>query len=237
MRYCTQFPVHGSRRCRLHGGATPKGLDHPRSTLRRYRGADLPQRLADRYLRAMRDPELTSLGQELGLLDSRVAQLLEQFPTEESAAGWALVASTTRQLELAVEELPGCADPELDHEGRRALADKLRARLLEHVRQLERGVGQAAAERSLWSEVLEAFELRRRLVDTERRREEALQVSLTMRQGVALVGALVSIVGDEVADPSVRLRIAERLRLALDHRPRLEPAGAEEIGPGLPTGG
>jgi len=27
--YCTQYPVDGSDRCRIHGGSTPKGMDSP----------------------------------------------------------------------------------------------------------------------------------------------------------------------------------------------------------------
>lgn len=27
--YCTQYPVEGSERCRMHGGSSPTGQDHP----------------------------------------------------------------------------------------------------------------------------------------------------------------------------------------------------------------
>jgi hypothetical protein len=76
---CEIAPVAGRTRCRLHGGATPRGpaigpaFKHGRYSL------DLPTRLAARYAESQIDPELASLRDDLALVHTRITEVLSQL--------------------------------------------------------------------------------------------------------------------------------------------------------------
>jgi len=193
---CAQPGTGAGGRCRFHGGATPPSA---RAAFRNYRGADLPDRLGEAFLRALEDPELTSLAQELALVDARAVELVEQLPTGETGAAWDAVHGALAEARAALD-----ADP--------PRADRARAAL-------ERAAGPAQAaqqERALWGELYEALEARRRLADTERRREADLEAALTAKQAAQLVGAIVAAVAEIVRDPSEKLALAARIGVLLD---------------------
>ena len=72
-----------SRRCRLHGGLTPRGVASANFRHGRYSKA-VPA-LAVRYEAAVNDPDYLALSHEMALLDARIQELVEQ-PLD--AAGW-----------------------------------------------------------------------------------------------------------------------------------------------------
>jgi hypothetical protein len=73
----------------------------------------------------------------------------------------------------------------------------------------------AATDRKVWGELRAMIEQRRRLVETERRREETLQANMTARQAMAFVAALQVAVAEVVTEPEQRRRLAERFRMLL----------------------
>lgn len=80
-RPCPTPPVVGRQRCRMHGGATPRGIASPHFKTGRY-SRDLPTRLAARYAAALRDPKLLELRAEIALMDTRISDLLSQLEDE-----------------------------------------------------------------------------------------------------------------------------------------------------------
>lgn len=203
-RYCKNRPVpDGNGRCRFHGGLTPTGIARPNHNPRTYRGADLPEKLAARFMAGIDDPELLSLRNEMALVDARTVQLVEKLPTEESAAAWAAIASAIIDGTTALERLTTTNDD--DDRAREA------AMIRSAFDRLARAQTLAASERSIWGEIVAHIEVRRRLADTDRRREEALGVTLTLRQGMTLIGALLTTISEEIADPAVKYRVAQRL--------------------------
>lgn len=74
-RRCQRFKSAGRNRCRLHGGATLTGVAHPAYTHGRYIES-LPAHMVAKAQAAYDDPELLSLRSEMGVVASRVAELL-----------------------------------------------------------------------------------------------------------------------------------------------------------------
>src|SRR4051794_509990 len=78
---CRAIPIQPSGRCRLHGGASLRGLAAPAWKSGRH-SAYLPTDLRARYLRARGDPELLSLKDDLSLVDARIGELLGRLTPE-----------------------------------------------------------------------------------------------------------------------------------------------------------
>ena len=107
------------------------------------------------FERALLDPDLVSLRQELALLDTRVSDLHRRFKAGESHERWLRAEHLLRELtaELAGEEL------------NRARVAQLRVSLAELTHA-------ARDEHAVWAATFELIELRRKLADTERKYEE-----------------------------------------------------------------
>jgi hypothetical protein len=94
-------PPMANGRCRMHGGATPVGPALPQFRHGRY-SKYLPERLAERYQASLEDSELLGLRDELGLVDARIADLLERVGFE---AAWPELSALLQQrLRLAEAE-------------------------------------------------------------------------------------------------------------------------------------
>jgi hypothetical protein len=68
-RFCCQRPLQGHKRCKLHGGRTPKGLDSPHWQGKGFSVA-LPERLAQRYDEAQHDPRLFDMRDSAAQVDA-----------------------------------------------------------------------------------------------------------------------------------------------------------------------
>jgi hypothetical protein len=69
----------------------------------------------------------------------------------------------------------------------------------------------AELDSSTWHDLLALIEQRRKLVDTERRREEVLQSNMTSNQAIAFVSCLMQAVVECVADRRERQQLAQRV--------------------------
>lgn len=74
-KQCQRRAVAGKDVCVVHGGKSPRGMESPHFKTGRYSN-DAPARLNARYLAGLNDTELTSLRDEIALVDSRTAELL-----------------------------------------------------------------------------------------------------------------------------------------------------------------
>ncbi len=75
---CKNAPVTGSKRCRMHGGSTPRGMALPQTKHGRY-SKDLPTRLLVRYEEAISDPELLNLSAEIALTDAMTRDVMDSL--------------------------------------------------------------------------------------------------------------------------------------------------------------
>ena len=73
---CKRSPTPGREVCRLHGGATPRGIDSPHFKHGRYSKA-MPDRLIEKYETARNDPDLITMRDDIALIDTRIMDQLE----------------------------------------------------------------------------------------------------------------------------------------------------------------
>lgn len=166
-------------RCAMHGGKTPRGVDSPHTKHGRY-SKDLPTRLAGRFEQAIKDAELIQLNREAALLDTRIGELLEQIDAEGTGAIFKLLAKAWTDYRAAKE------------------GDKPTSLMV--VEQLiERGMAQEIT----WAEIYSLIEQRRKVVESEAKRQTQLKQTLTVSQAMTLLTAVVDIVKRNVSDDDI----------------------------------
>ena len=177
---CAQHSIKENGRCRLHGGNTPTGKEHGAFKHGKY-SKSLPDSTREKYESAREDDTLTTLREEIAVVESRIHLTLEELETEDSADLWA-------ELENEVNELKAARDAQ----------DAVTvARKIERVREL---VEVGADERSKWREVMSLFEHKRRLMESERRREKALQAYVPIEDWKVQVQALNEVLREHIDD-------------------------------------
>jgi len=133
--------------------------------------------------RAMQDPDLSSLKSELSLMDARVGDLLAKLPEKHTTETW-------REVKLALVAIQTA----IDNDG--AEPEEIHA-LLGHVLDdldLIRG------DTQIWKEIQDTVAERRRLSVEERKRETALEGTVTAAQFDLVVGAMGLAVNEEVSE-------------------------------------
>jgi hypothetical protein len=202
--YCTNPPEPQRNRCKFHGGRSPRGIESPNYKGRGW-SKDLPTRLMDRFKTALEDHDLTSLQAEIALLDSRLGEMLAALDDSETLEKWMLLREFSEATHHALEaENFGELKELLDNMG--ATIDA------------------ALADYKQWHAIYDLVDNRRRLVDTERKREEFLAGTMTTRQAMAFVQALQTAIVEEISDVDVRRRLGVRIRFLLGegHDPETE---------------
>jgi hypothetical protein len=192
---CKDLKVYPNGRCRKHGGASLVGPASPSFKHGRYSKL-LPGNLAHHYEVARQDPDLVSLRSELALIDARAAQIIEQLQQGEAGALW-------RRLKAARDRLQTFRkDKKLKEMG---------AALEELFTVIEQGVKDADA----WTDLLEVTELRRRLVESQSRRERDLKQTVGLSELMALMGAIAASVHRHVTDRNAATAVSNDLRRLL----------------------
>lgn len=221
---CGQYALTDSKYCKFHGGHQARSVAlrknfRARSTFL----TGLPKGLAKRIEHAAADPELTSLRTHIALVDDRIQQILAKLPTKESGQAWQALQEDHAELEAQYAALKRAIPPELDVP---ALKDALK-RIDKCVELMFKNFRRTRAEREIWSEALGHFEQRRRMAETEVKRENYLQANLTQRQTITLFAAITAIIKEELRELPVPMqRIGARLSTLIANEP-----GRPSIGP------
>lgn len=79
---CKNYVVRGRSKCRLHGGATPRGVASPHFKHGRY-SQDLPTQISASMREGQLPSDLLQSHDELALCDSRLQELTEQLCSGE----------------------------------------------------------------------------------------------------------------------------------------------------------
>ena len=185
---CEAYPITGRTRCKLHGGASLRGIDHPSFRGRGY-SKDIPQRYLERLVASQEDPGLAGMRQELGLLDARLGEILESIDGPSLADRWKEVLDGLHQAQVAL--YPSAL--EQDEEGNLRIARETVGRLVDECRL-------AIADSRSWKEVYEVVDLRRRVAQAETKREEVMSATLTAKQAGALVATIRSVIDQVLSD-------------------------------------
>jgi len=179
--------------CYFHGGKIPRGLALPQTKDGRY-SKSFTGRLLATYEVAKNDPEILSLIEEIAGVDSLSSELIAQLRDGVSlrAAYDAFMSFKAANIR---KDGPGSI---------RALAE------------LERVLTDAVANEDTEARIFSAWELRRKLTESERKRRVEMHDMVSSDQAALMVRSLVSAVRDHVHDAAALSAIADALdRLAV----------------------
>lgn len=196
--YCRKAPLSGRNRCKLHGGASPRGIASASYKHGSY-SKDLPSKLAERYLDAMTDDELLSLRSDIALLQTRVSDQLSNF--SEGGTG-----------ELFVQ---AC---EIYNDLIKALGREDQVESQHLLSELGKTLKQGSKEHFTWQGIEETLEKKRKLSDSERKRLVDLKQMVTVEELMIVTGALVDSVRRHVSDQQALVHISNDLRELLQDR-------------------
>jgi hypothetical protein len=192
---CNAFAVTGKEVCWTHGGATPRGLANPNTKHGRY-SKDLPTRLAGRFEDALNDPQLGNLQSEIALLDTRLAEMIAGLDTEQYGDIWKQTADAFYKLRTAINS----KDSNL-------MASALTA--------LDIAIKRGYSDTSTWDSIVRVIEQRRKLTDSERKRQMDLQQVITTEQSMLLVSTLIRAVNVHVTDKRQLAAISNEIRTVI----------------------
>lgn len=169
---CQRAPCKGRNRCRLHGGAShPGGPDHPAYRHGRLSKYQLPDRLSERVERALADPELLSLRQQIAVMDGRLAELLSQVNEMAPAETWG-------RLHAAMESF-----------------DNGDGEAIDTIRSLIESGNQDVL---VWKGIESATEQLRKLIESERRAEIEADTMMSVTSVLSAMTRLMSMVYERI---------------------------------------
>lgn len=187
---CQRAPMPNGR-CYLHGGKSLIGAASPTFKTGRY-SKYLPSHLAQRYEEARTDRELLALRDEIALLDARLGELLDRIGTGESASRWQDAQKAFSELKKA-----------------RVTSD---AKLfVEAMDNLDNAL-YAEDDYALWDEIASLLDLRKRLVESERKRLVEMQSMITSERAMVLLATVVDIIRNHVRDRNALAAISADFR-------------------------
>jgi hypothetical protein len=138
--------------------------------------------MRDGFAASMRDPAIISVRSELGLVDTRILDLVSSLAREQYTDSW------KKDLEESLVRLrQDLSDEEVDA-----------GAALEAIDNAEAALAQRDSDHKAWGEILGTIETRRKLVDTERRLLEAHQASVDVNQMKAILLHILTSVRDHV---------------------------------------
>ncbi len=190
--------MNGYEVCRVHGGKTPRGVASPKTTHGKY-SKDLPTRLAGRYEESLADTELFRLNAEIALVDTRIGELvskLDQEPFEDTLKD---IKKVTKGLQKSVNSK--------DHKATNYL-----------VTQLHSIVYTKQDNTKLWNEIVLLIDQRRKLIESEQKRQVSLGQMITADRALLLVSALIGVIKDHVTDRSTLHNISSDIGKLINQR-------------------
>jgi hypothetical protein len=192
-RTCQQSPLLGRERCKFHGGATPRGTDSPHWQGKGY-SKDLPTALADRVKVIRQFNDLTSTVDELELIVARVGEQLNDLETLDGTA--------------IIDELMDIAHLLREARG----ADKPDTAIDAAIDRIASLIGDATHVKKTWRSIFEAVELKRKLVETQIKRDILDSTTMTGAQALTFVAEVKMAALEEIKDEQDRARFMLRVQ-------------------------
>jgi hypothetical protein len=183
-----QGPAMANGRCRMHGGASPRGIEHPSFVSGRY-SKSAPDRLVGRYAEALADPERHDLRDEIALAEAKIDDLLQGMAYGESDRLW---------IELLT----------LERKSRVAPPDKAAAYREEILRLIRDGGDESLA----WRDVGDWMRAKQRAVEADVRVAQVKQHMMSAEEVMALVAGILDAIKRHVLDQATRSALARDIR-------------------------
>ena len=193
---CLKSP-QANHRCYKHGGPTPTGI-----AASNYQGKGyskyLPKRLVDDFESSLADGALVELRRDIALVETQLNDALRRLSgTGAGMSAWQEACAALRSLLAALQQKPA-------NEAEAADAARRQGEALLALQTL---VEQGNREAGPWEEVGKLIDQKRRLVDSESRREANLQSSMSMERAILWYEYLVTAVVENVSNRSELARI------------------------------
>lgn len=211
--YCHRRTLKNKKRCAKHGGRQGTGPENSnwrggktQAWIRKH----LPAHMMKTFDAIVNDPDLISMRAMMAVNGVRFSELLAKLPTGESRQmirelrGLIIMQQSSV---VALRSAPGLTEPSLKR------LDDMTTHLDDALILLDT----AAQTSQVWDEATAVMEQHRKLADTERRREEALQQSITMPQAIAMFNNLFTLINKVVRSAEERSALADGLRQMLEH--------------------
>ncbi|MDP8910250.1 MAG: hypothetical protein M3N47_14310 [Chloroflexota bacterium] len=193
---CEKAVEPGRSRCRMHGGATPRGIASPHTRHGRY-SKDLPTQMLARYQVALDDPELLSVRDDAALLEARIREKLADLAGRSALPDW---RDATERAERLAENLHAWDAARIEHE----------------VRDLVRLLTQRRNDAAAFHEVRSLMDQKARLARQEHKRLIDLQQMIPVERAMLLIQRLSAVINDVLADdPDARRAIVASFREAM----------------------
>jgi hypothetical protein len=197
---CKNPAVQGYTVCRMHGAGSPKkGKPGGRPIKTGRHSKWLPKDLLERYEEGLADPDLLALKDEIAALDARIGQVGGRLNTGEGPPAWDAVRAIHQTLLDAIQT----GAPKVMRAG---------------IDELGEAIAKADTEASTWGALYDLFDQRRKLVEGERRLEEAASQTITAREMVTLVAALVDLIRQHVTDQATLSALTLGIRNLISER-------------------
>lgn len=197
-KYCKGIPIPGKNRCYFHGGETPRGIQASRYKSGDY-SRDMTEQLAKRFREAIADTELLSLRKDVALIDASIGERLSAMHEGEAAELWIRGKKTYKELLAALKRQD-------DLESTRLMSEL--GSILGH------GYDNTLAMR----EVHKKQDLKRKIIDSERKRMMDMRQMVSIEELMLVVGALVDSLKKHVHDPQALSLVSNDLRKLLQDR-------------------
>ena len=193
---CKNNAVNGMEVCKVHGGLSKVGAEHPgfvHGRKSKY-GKILPKKIAQVYEEMLNRDDALALFDEIALVDAKVAQFIEEGSM--SITSW-------RQLRKLWNQ---------HIEGLKSQTVKLGPEFIELSSAIEDGIEESRS----WLSVMEALELRRKLVDTERKRSFEESRAIPIEHMISLLARVTEIIKTEISDPAIHVKIGRKVRMIIE---------------------
>lgn len=204
---CRRKPLENGR-CKYHGGMTLKGVESPNfkhGRLSKY----LPVKLAKKWEDLSEDMDRLSLKNEIGILDVRLAELVERSGELKGKQDWKYLRTLFNKYLQAQKS--GETDTELS-----ALRD------------MEAMIEAEMEDYNLWGEIENLTDKRRKLVESERKKMLESEQYVPIEQVMVLIGALTDIVTQEVREEEAIRKISRRFNTIVNKGSRTRRATRTE---------
>lgn len=191
---CRREATPGAKVCASHGSKSLKGVQSPSFKTGAYSKA--PERLLANFQAALQDPELLGLHEDIAMIDARIADLMARVDSGESGALWKELREVQRRVDTAHKWGDNVA-------------------VAEGLNQIRTLINRGYADHAIWAEVDRLWERKRRLAETERKRQVDMHQMIQGDQVLATFRHILDVVDRKVPDRKVAAEIFTAVRLAM----------------------
>lgn len=170
-------------KCYHHGGVSLPGALNPAFKSGKYSKA-IPARMAATYDAAVKDKRILEMQDDIALLDARVEDLLKRTDLGEAGRLWRLALQTYHTWQQARGE----GDTDKSAEANRNLGAILR---------------QGCDDYQAWDEVSKTLEQKRRMIESEQKRQAQEKLLVPIAELGLVVRALAAAVSTHITDVAV----------------------------------